>query len=156
MRNKWVGSVFMSFLILGGGFYPVFAGDSIYGKITEVKSAEVVVLDYGSGKYNVRIVGIDAPKTKQLASEAKEFVEKLLLGKNARMRFEYRAKNGEMVSRLQTDDPQIGIKDVGVELVKAGLARRQSNYDYKYGEMSAAENEARTTKRGLWATAQPR
>jgi endonuclease YncB( thermonuclease family) len=56
-----------------------------------------------------------------------------------------------MLARLFTAEPAIGIGDVGLELVRAGLARRQPNYDYKYGELAAAEKEARTAKRGLWA-----
>lgn len=116
-----------------------------------------MVLDYAAGRYVIRIVGIDAPQAGQpLAKEAKQFVAGLVLGKKVRMRFERRAKNGEMVSRLFTDDPVIGIKEVGVELVKAGLARRQKDYDYKYGELSAAENEARAAGRGLWAQTQPK
>jgi endonuclease YncB( thermonuclease family) len=142
-------------LVSDGGVLPAFAGDSLYGKVTEVRSAEVVVLDYGSGQYNVRIVGIDAPKQEPSASQAKQFVSQLVLGKNARIRFEYRDKTGAMVSRLFTDDPVIGIKEVGVELLRAGLVRRQPNYDYKYGELSAAEREARVAKRGLWSAIQP-
>jgi len=158
MRRRWATGGIVGLLVFGAGFYPcpAFAGDSLYGKVTEVKSAELVVLDYGQGQYNVRIVGIQAPKEGPTAERAKEFVSKLVLRKNARMRFEGRNKAGEMVGQLQTDDPQIGIKDVGLELVRSGLARRQPNYDYKYHELSAAEKEARGAKRGLWAATQPK
>ena len=155
MRKKWITAGFLGLVLLGVGVLPAFAGDSLYGKVTLVKSAQVVVFDYGKGRYDIRIIGIDAPQEGPLATEAKQFLAKLVLGKKVRMRFEYRTKNGEMLSRLFTDDPQSGIKDVGIELVKAGLARRQSKYDYKYGELSAAENEAQKAKRGLWATTQP-
>lgn len=144
-------------LIFGAGLYPAFAGDSLYGRVTAVKSAEVVVLESGKIRYDIRMVGIDAPKQGRLARDtrlarlARQFVADLVLGKNARVRLEYRNKNGEMVCRLMTDDPVNGIKDVGVELLRAGLGRRQSKYDYKYGELAAAEDEARNAKRGLWA-----
>lgn len=142
-------------LVLMAGFHPIpaSAGDAIYGKVTAVKSAEVVVLDYGHGQYDVRLAGIVAPKEGQLAEKARELVSKLALGQVGRGRFEYRAKNGEMVSRLFTGDPGV---DVGLELVRAGLAQRLQGYDYKYGELSAAEREAREAKRGVWATAQPK
>jgi endonuclease YncB( thermonuclease family) len=55
-----------------------------------------------------------------------------------------------MVGRLYTDEA--GAKknrDVGVELVRSGLAQKQARYDYKYGELSAAEAEAKTARRGL-------
>lgn len=151
MRNKWVIQGFFGVLVLVAGLGTSFAGDSLYGKVTSVPSADVVVLDYGSGRYNIRLIGIDAPRGAAVSNQAKQFVANLVLGKNARMRFDHRAPNGDMVSRLFTDDPVLGIKDVGIELVKAGLARRQSNYDYKYGELAAAENEAREAKRGLWS-----
>lgn len=147
---------FLGLLLIGAGFSPALAGDSLYGKVTEVKSAGLVTLDYGSGRYEVRITGIDAPREGKLAQDARELVAKMVLGKNARMHFERRNEKGEMVAQLSTDDPAIGIKDVGLELVKSGLVRRQKGYDYKYQELSAAEAEAQKARRGLWAAAQPR
>jgi endonuclease YncB( thermonuclease family) len=154
--NRLASGWFLGLLFFGASVCPVFAGDSAYGKVTAVKSAEVVTFDYGTGRYQIRIIGIEAPKDGAFARAARQFVADLVLGKNARMRFDHRARNGEMVSRLFTDDPVLGIKEVGVELLKAGLARRQKGYDYKYGELSAAEDEAQKAQRGLWAPAQPR
>jgi len=152
MRKKWITVGFLGLSIFGAGLFPAFAGDSLTGTVTEVRSADTVAFDYGGpGQYVVRIAGIEAPQEGRIASEAKQFVTNLVLGKNARIRFEQRAANGEMVSRLLVDDPATGIKDVSVELLKVGLARRQANYDYKYGELSAAENQAREARRGLWA-----
>jgi len=105
----------------------------------------------------VRLIGIDAPTEGPPAAQATSFVSKMVLGKNARIRFDHKAQNGEMVSRLLADDPKTGVKDVGIELLKAGLARKQQGYDYKYGELAAAEDEARKAKRGIWAqTSQPK
>jgi endonuclease YncB( thermonuclease family) len=158
MRNRRAIGVFLGLLIFGAGLFPAFAGDSLYGKVTAVKSANVATLDYGTGKYDIRLIGIDVPKEGPLAREATQFVSKMVLEKNARMRFEGRTPNGEMLARLFTDDPVIGIKDVGLELVRAGLARRQEGKDerfgYKYGELAAAEREAQKARRGLWATTQ--
>ena len=143
--------------VLGAALAPAYAGDSLYGKVTAVKEATLVTLDYGSGTYDIRIVGVDAPGAGEpRADEARKFVSDLLLGKNARMRLHHRGQGGEMVCRLFTDDPVIGIEEVGVELLRAGLARRQPGYDEKYGELAAAEDEARTLGRGVWASAQSR
>jgi endonuclease YncB( thermonuclease family) len=146
-KQPWLAGL-LGVLILGASLGPASAGDALYGTITEVRSAEVMVLDYGAGKYDVRIVGIDAPKEGPLAEAARQFVATLVLGKKVRLRFEQRNQRGEMVSRLFVGDPGV---DVGVELLKAGLARKQERYDYKYGELSAAEKEARAGRRGLWA-----
>jgi endonuclease YncB( thermonuclease family) len=138
-------------LALVFGAYPAFAGDSLYGKVREVKRADLVVLDYGQGQYELRLAGIDLPREAEIASKAKQLVSDLVLGKNARMRFEGRTREGEMLARLYTDDPRIGIREVAVELVKAGLARRRKGFDFKYGELARAEREAQSARRGLWA-----
>jgi endonuclease YncB( thermonuclease family) len=159
MRNKWNVKGFIGCLVLLMGILPAFAGDSVYGKVTEVRSADTVILDYGKGQYVVHIIGIDAPKEGPVANQAKEFVAKFVLHKNARMRLGSRAENGEMYGQLFTDDPETGIKDVGLELVRSGLVQRQKGQDYqfgyKYSELSTAERQARAAKRGLWAPTQP-
>lgn len=156
-KEKLATAMFLGLLIFGAGLFSTVAGKAFSGKVTEVRSAEVVVIDYSAGQYVVRIVGIRAPQEGPLAAKAKQFVTEMVLGKVVRARFQGRAPNGEMVSQLFAGDPG---KDVGLELVRAGLARRQEGPDpqfgYKYGELSKAENEAREAKRGLWAPAPPR
>ena len=152
MNQAWTSRVAWTLVALGAALVPAEAGDSLYGKVVAVKEATLVTLDYGSGTYDIRIVGVDAPKPGEpQAEEAVRFVSNLLLGKNARMRLHRGSPGGEMVARLFTDDPVLGIKEVGVELLRAGLARRQPGYDEKYGELAAAESEARAAGRGLWA-----
>lgn len=152
MKHPWA----IALVVLGTSAWSAFAGDSIYGRITAVRSGQIVVLNYGQGEYVVRLVGIDVPTASQArAQDARQLVSRLLLGKSGRLQFERRAPNGEMVGRMFTDDPATGIQDVGLELLRAGLARRQSNYNDKTGDLAAAEREAQTARRGLWAV-QPR
>jgi endonuclease YncB( thermonuclease family) len=144
----------MGLVVLGAAVAPAHAGDSFYGRVTAVKEATLVTLAQGAYSYDIRLVGVEAPRAGEPhAAEALRYVTDLLLRKNARMRLHRRAPSGEMVCRLFTDDPVIGIREVGVELVRAGLARRQPDYDEKYGELSAAESEARAAQRGIWAPA---
>jgi endonuclease YncB( thermonuclease family) len=124
--------------------------------VTAVKSGDVVTFDYGQGTYEVRIIGIETEKGGPIAVQAGQLVRQMVLGKNARMRFEGLGEDGLMNARLFTDDPSLGIKEVAIELVRSGLARRQKGFDFKYGELTAAENEARAARRGLWAAEQPR
>lgn len=151
MWRKWLGLGTLGLLILGAGGLPVRAGDSLYGKVTDVKSADVVSFDVGSEKYLLRLVGIETEKSGPVAAQAVEAVRKMVLGQNARMRFEGLGEDGLMRSRLFTDDPDLGIREVAIELVRAGLARRQEGFDFTYGELAAAENEAKTARRGLWS-----
>jgi len=122
--------------------------------VTEVKSGKVVTLDYGAGQYVVRLIGIELAKDKRLGDRAAAMVRKMVLGKNARMRFEGLGEDGLMQARLYTDDPILGIREVAPALVRAGLATRQKGFDFKYGELSAAESEARSAHRGVWAVDQ--
>jgi endonuclease YncB( thermonuclease family) len=147
MTKNWMGAWFVGLTMLPTGILLHHSGDTIYGTITAVRSAEVMVLDYGQGQYTVRIVGITTPRDTAQARAATAFVRDLVLNKAVRLRFEGR-RNGQMIGRLFTGDPGV---DVGVELLRAGLVRKQPNYDYKYGELAAAENEARTARRGVWA-----
>lgn len=156
MKNKLVLTGFVCVVLLLVSLL-AFAGDAFGGKVTAVRSAEIVVVNYGRGEYVVRIVGVAAPAEGPIANEAKEFVTKMVLGQEVRARFEGKNPNGEMVSRLYVGDPG---KDVALELLRNGLARRPQGPDYqfgyKYGELTKAENEARENKRGLWAAAQPK
>ena len=145
-RTRWVFFVLLGMVMT----LPAIAGDSMFGKVTAVKRADLVRLEDQFGGYDIQLVGIVVPREGRLADEATRFVSKLVLDKNARMRLERQLRDGVVVARLFTADPEIGIRDVGAELVRAGLARKQDNFDYKYGELAAAEREARAAKRGLW------
>lgn len=142
-------------VVLGLCGSPALAADSIYGRVTAVRSPDVVVFNYGTGQgagqYVLRIIGIDPPTDRARVADSTRFLSNLVLNKNVRMRLERKAPNGDLYARLFTDDPVNGIKDVGLEMIRAGLARRQPTYDGKYGEMAAAENEARSARRGIWS-----
>jgi endonuclease YncB( thermonuclease family) len=157
MRQKWSTRGVLCLALLGAAAAAP-AGDSLWGKVTAVKEPTLVTLDYGAGTYLIRLVGVDGPKAGDpLYAGALKLVSDLVLGKNARMRLHRRgAGDNELICRLFTDDPVIGFKEVGVELVRAGLARRQEGYDEKYGELAAAEAEARQAGRGIWAPAPSR
>ena len=130
---------------------PLPGGDSLWGKVVDVKAPDLVTIDIGTGKLDVRIVGVDAPREGRRMEEAKSFVSELVLGKDVRLRLEYRDKNKVYVGRLQTDEGEGVIRDVGLELVRAGMVRRHPRYDYKYRELSRAEDDAKRAKRGMWA-----
>ncbi len=152
--KKLATTSFLILLVFVAGLFPAFAGSSFYGKVTEVKSANAVIFNYGAGQYPITLVGVDVPREGPITKQAKAFITELVLGKNVRMRFQGRLENGNIRARLFTDDPKIGIKDVSVELVRAGLARQPKGFDFKYGHLAKAEKEARDAGRGLWATGQ--
>lgn len=127
------------------------AGDSLYGTVTAIRQANVITLDHGAGSFDIRLAGIDLPEDAVLSRAADSFVTELLLGKPARLRFDGRTAEGEMVGRIYTDDPKLGIKDVAVELVRAGLARPSgTSAGYKYAELTRAAAQARANQAGIW------
>lgn len=127
-------------------------GDVFYGTVTEVSDANKFNVDTGLDKYVVRLVGIDLATEPSLVKAGKELVTKWIAGKRIQVRFEYRNESEEMVGRVMTIyNKKDGTKDMGELLVRAGLARRQRDFDYKCGCLATAENEARAAKVGLWA-----
>jgi endonuclease YncB( thermonuclease family) len=124
-------------------------GDSLWGKVTAVPGPNIVVLNYGHGSVELRLVGVAVPSS--FAEQARQFVIEMVLDKNARMRLESRDNDGRMVVELLTDEPGVATRDVGLQLIRLGLARRVDNFNDKYGEYHAAEAEARANRRGMWA-----
>ena len=147
-----VGALLIALLCLSS---TGFAGDSVYGTVTAVRPADLVVtFDYGAGTYEVRLAGIDNPRDSEMAEQAAAFVSQRLVRKNCRLRFENRTPDGQVIGRLFTDDPDYGITDIGVELVRAGLVTRQGDYEgYKYGELEEAEKQAKDGRNGIWKSA---
>jgi endonuclease YncB( thermonuclease family) len=127
------------------------AGDSFYGTCRAIKRGDLVTFEYDGGSVDIRIAGIDVPQDRDMANRAARFLEQLVLNKDCRFRVEGRI-DGQLTGRLLTDDPNNRIKDVGAELVRSGLVARQTGYDYKYGEMTIAESEAKQARRGIWKT----
>ena len=119
------------------------AGDTLYGTIVEVKSGDVAVLDYGQGKYTIRLVGLKIAGDKALAKRAKQTVASMILNKRVQLRFAFKNDKDEMVSRILTiyTDKEKG-EDIGEKLVSAGLAQKQADYDYPCGCLAKAEKEA--------------
>jgi len=142
-------SMSLAALAIASAALPAMAGDSAYGTVKEVRAADVVLLAVGKTTYTVRLIGVLPPQEGPLAQAARQFVAQLVLGKHARF-YLYANVNGEYVAALLTDADG-DFRDVGVELVRAGLARVVQNKFYKYGELEAAEGEARQRGRGMWA-----
>jgi endonuclease YncB( thermonuclease family) len=128
------------------------AADSVYGTVIDVRSADQLTVKLSAGIYQVRIVGVEAPSDPILALQAIDFVTARIRGAKVRLRLEERRPTGEWLASVDFRDASAEVQDVGVELVRAGLARRRSGIDHDDGAMKAAEDEARTARRGLWAS----
>jgi hypothetical protein len=129
------------------------AGDSFVGRVTAVKSANLITMQQGDIVYDVRINGIVVDKDAALARQARNVLTTLVLDRTVRLRFD-KLIDGQMTGRIRIGGigkPEEPVKDAGVELVRAGVVRADAAYPkYRYGQMQAAEAEARQARRGVW------
>lgn len=162
-RVPW--SVAASLFTLIALWPPPLAAKRVDGVFSAVVDANVVVLDHGSGSYEVRLFGVEAPADGQpFADAARQFVRDRVLGRAGAMRFRYRGPDGRMVARVfyrADDDPRSSERDLGVDLVAAGLAWVRPGAKYRPAEpgqvdaLTAALREARAERRGLWSRPDP-
>jgi endonuclease YncB( thermonuclease family) len=126
-------------------------------KVVEVIDGDTVTLDSGA---EVRLVGIQSPKLPlnrrnfkewPLAREAKEELEKLVLGQRVTLWYGGARgdRHGRTLAHIKTDD---GTWAQG-EMLGRGLARVYTFPDNRAvaDELLGREAAARQTKRGIWA-----
>ncbi len=94
-----------------------------------------------------RIYGIDAPERKQAyGTKSKEYLSGLIFGKTVGIKVESTDRWGRLIVWVFTPDQ----KDVGAEMLKAGMAWHFKRYDDSelYEKL---ENKAKSRRAGLWA-----
>jgi endonuclease YncB( thermonuclease family) len=151
---KWKANRLVAAIVLAAlPFGAAQAGDSFVGRVTAVKSANLITMTQGDTTYEVRINGIIVDERASFALEARNAVAALVLNKDVRLRFDG-LKDGLMTGRIKVGGigkPEEPVKDLGVEMVRAGMVRADANYaKYKYRQMVEAEAEARQSRRGVW------
>jgi endonuclease YncB( thermonuclease family) len=151
---KWKSNGLVAALVLAAlPFGAAQAGDSFVGRVTAVKSANLITMTQGDTTYEVRINGIVVDERAAFALEARRALAALVLDKTVRLRFDG-LSDGLMTGRIKIGGigkPEETVKDLGVEMVRAGVVRADANYSkYKYGQMAQAEAEARQNRRGVW------
>ncbi len=104
----------------------------------------------GRVKTRIRIEGIDCPELAQpFGRVAKLFTSERVFGKRVEVLPQSADRYGRLVARVQ-----VGGEDLGLALLKAGLAWQYTTYSHDpvYG---SAERAARTARQGLWADKDP-
>ncbi len=138
-----------------------WAGEWQRGRVTAVKSGEVVAFAGSGADWDVRLVGLAAPAPGQpFADEARAFLTQRVLGREVRLRVVGGREGGEIVAHV-LEGPDGKQTDVGVEMVAAGLAWRLPEARYKplvKGQpdpLTAADQAAREARRGIWSQPDP-
>lgn len=94
-----------------------------------------------------RIWGIDAPEKEQaFGTKSKEHLSSLIFGKTITVDVQKQDGWGRYIAYVFTPDN----KDVGTEMLTAGMAWQFIEYDQSE-KYRAAESQARKSKKGLWS-----
>jgi endonuclease YncB( thermonuclease family) len=128
------------------------AQDIIRGRCVAVSDGDTIkVLATGRELLRIRVAWIDCPELGQaFGRRAKQFMSALVFGKDVELHPHAIDRYGRTVAMVFVDG-----RDVGLELIKAGLAW---GYEYYLPEASpqiqaqytAAETAARVSRKGLW------
>jgi endonuclease YncB( thermonuclease family) len=99
----------------------------------------------------VRLVGVDAPEKRQAYGErAKRFTADLAFDRTVTVRTAGRDRNGRLLGEVVLPDG----RSLNQELVRAGYAWWFRRYS-RDGRLARLEEEARASRRGLWADRAP-
>jgi endonuclease YncB( thermonuclease family) len=129
-----------------------FAQDVIRGRCVAVSDGDTIkVLATGRDLLRVRVAWIDAPEMDQaFGKRAKQFMGALVFGKYVELRPHAIDRYGRTVAMVFVDG-----RDVGLELIKQGLAWAYEHYLPEaspeiQAQYTAAETAARVSRKGLW------
>jgi endonuclease YncB( thermonuclease family) len=131
--------------------------DTLHGRVVRILDGDTVeVQDSASHTERVRLGGIDAPeKSQTFGAQAKQRMTALSEGQTVTVDWTKRDRNGRIVGKLILNG-----QDLGLTMVNTGLAwwyRKYANEQLAADQIiyAAAEQTARTAKRGLWSAPDP-
>lgn len=112
----------------------------------------LVVLDGAKIQHKVRLAGIDAPEKRQaFGTRAQQALSAAVLRRMVVLDWHKKDRYGRLVAKVLIED-----RDVGLALVKVGLAWHYKEYEREQApadraQYAAAESEARNSRAGLWS-----
>ena len=142
-------TIFLSIFVI---FPLLLSAQLLKGKAVKITDGDTfTLLVDGHEQVRIRIDGIDAPEKGQaFGNRAKEYLSGMIWGKELTVTVTKKDKWKRSIGKVSTPE----IKDVGLEMIKAGFAwqYREYNKDEFYAE---AERLARESKKGLWIYKNP-
>lgn len=131
--------------------------DQVQGRVVSVADGDTVtVLDDRKVQHKVRLAGIDAPeKGMPYGQRSKQHLSDLVFGKSVTLEGDKIDRYGRTVARVIWNG-----RDVNLAQIKAGLAWHYKKYELEQSAddrrmYAVSEQDARATRRGLWADSQP-
>lgn len=153
-RPLWWQSVLVGLCILLVFVTSGSAGEVFTGTVVTVTDGDTISVLRAATTFpvKVRLAGIDAPeKTQPWGLQASLFIQSLVAHHTVTVTGEKTDRYGRLVSTVHLWDG----RNLGHELVRAGLAWWYRQYAPKDTILAQFEAEARTAGRGLWAHANP-
>lgn len=134
-----------------------WAGDVLAGRVVGLADGDTItVLDDHFTQHKVRVAGIDAPEKGQpFGNRSKANLSMLVMGKPVRVEWNKKDRYGRIVGVVRVNGT-----DAGLEQVRAGMAWHYKAYVKEQpaqdqASYAAAEDDARESRRGLWADKTP-
>ena len=129
-------------------------------KCTRVVDGNTILLSNGK---KVRLIGVATTATKHPSkpleyngTQESAFTREMVEGKEVRLEYDQQPrdnKHGHLFAYVYLTDGTF----LNTEIIKQGYGRADTGFPFKYmNEFSHYEQEARKTKRGLWAHKSPR
>ncbi|HEX7723882.1 MAG TPA: thermonuclease family protein [Pyrinomonadaceae bacterium] len=130
---------------------------TLTGRVVRIADGDTVtVLDGTNTQHRIRLQGIDAPESHQaFGTKSKKNLSDMIFDKDVTVVYDKTDQYGRLVGKILLNG-----KDVNLEQVKAGMAWHYKEYEREQSpedrELYArAEEEARSSRRGLWDDANP-
>ena len=126
--------------------------ETIDGRVVGIADGDTLtLLDAGNMQFKIRLAAIDAPeKAQAFGQRGKEQLSEICFGKQASVNVVDTDRYGRTVGEVVCDGT-----NANEAMIKSGLAWVYRKYAKGYGHLYAFEDEAKTTKRGLWADPNP-
>ena len=126
---------------------------TLTGKVVRIADGDTFTLLADRKQHHIRLHGIDAPETKggqPYSRKSKEYLSSMFAGKTVKVNVKDTDRYGSYVGIVSTDK----IKDVNLEMIKAGMAWHYSYYD-NTPSYKSAQQQAKKDKKGLWKDPKP-
>jgi len=125
--------------------------DDVKGKVIAVIDGNTLqVADNADQIHNILLIGIDSPELGQeFGQEARQFLEKMILGKHVTITFQGKDRLGNALAVVKIN----GKKDPRLELLKEGLAWTAEKNPL--ADLESYRSSAQLKGKGLWKQDNP-
>jgi endonuclease YncB( thermonuclease family) len=147
-KLTWIATQILLLLLLG--VRPCTGQQPFTGLVSRVVDGDMIHVQRDNEPEKVRLEGIDAPEMGQsFGPKAREVLMKKILARTVTVKPTGTDKYGRTLAVVWIDD-----RNINLEMVAEGWAWHFKKYSQDTA-LAAAENNARTQRRGLWADANP-